>query len=383
MRVLGIVAARAVLGACVLLPLLAGCRRDNAYAPPPPPEVGVVRPLARAVTPYLEATGSTVAFNDVDLVARVEGFVQSIDYRDGAPVAAGTRLFLIEPAPYQAKLQQAQASYASAQAQYVQSDAEYRRQSSLGRSDFASQSAVDQARATRDSNQANVTNQQAAVALAGINLGYTSVTAPFDGVVTQHLVSVGDLVGASGPTRLATIVQLDPIYVTFSISEASVQEIRAGLARAGLTVADLGTIPVEVGLMTDQGYPYHGVLDYVAPQVDSATGTLMLRAILKNPGSALLPGYFVRVRVPRSQKPVESLLVPDVALGSSQAGRYVLVVNDANVVEQRSVQVGARDGALRVIESGLKASDRVVVSGLARAVPGEKVAPAAASMPGS
>lgn len=383
MRVPGRVAVRVALGACVLLPVLAGCRRDNAYAPPPPPQVGVVRPLARAVTPYLEATGSTVAFNDVDLVARVEGFVQSIDYRDGAAVTAGTRLFLIEPAPYQAKLQQAQASYASAQAQFVQSDAEYRRQSSLGRSDFASQSAVDQARATRDSNQANVTNQQAAVALAGINLGYTSVTAPFDGVVTQHLVSVGDLVGASAPTRLATIVQLDPIYVSFSISEASVQEIRAGLARAGLTVADLGTIPVEVGLMTEAGYPHHGVLDYVAPQVDTATGTLMLRAVLKNPDSALLPGYFVRVRVPRSQKPVESLLVPDVALGSSQAGRYVLVVNDANVVEQRSVQVGARDGALRVIESGLKASDRVVVNGLARAVPGEKVAPVATPMPGA
>jgi multidrug efflux system membrane fusion protein len=383
MRVLGGMAARAALGVCVLLAVLVGCRRDNSYVPPPPPQVGVVHPVARAVLPYLEATGSTVAFNDVDLVARVEGFVQSIDYRDGTFVTAGTRLFLIEPAPYQAKLQQAQASYASAQAQFVQSDAEYRRQSSLGRSDFASQSAVDQARATRDSNQANVTNQQAAVALAGINLGYTSVTAPFDGVVTQHLVSVGDLVGAGAPTRLATIVQLDPIYVTFSISEANVQEIRAGLAKAGLTVADLGTIPVEVGLMTDQGYPYHGVLDYVSPQVDAATGTLMLRAILKNPNSTLLPGYFVRVRVPRSQKPVESLLVPDAALGSSQAGRYVLVVDDANVVEQRSVQVGARDGALRVIESGLKATDRVVVNGLARAIPGEKVAPAVTPMPGS
>ncbi len=376
-------AALAILSVFGLMALLAGCRRENAYAPPPPPQVGVVRPLARAVTPYLEATGSTVAFNNVDLVARVEGFVQSIDYRDGATVAAGTRLFLIEPAPYQAKLQQAQAAYASAQAQFVQADAEYRRQTSLGRSDFASQAAVDQARAARDSNQANVTSQQAAIALAGINLGYTSVTAPFDGVVTQHLVSVGDLVGASAPTRLATIVQLDPIYVSFSISEASVQQIRAGLAKAGLTVADLGTIPVEVGLMTDPGYPYRGVLDYVAPQVDAATGTLTLRAILKNPDLALLPGYFVRVRVPRTQRPVESLLVPDAALGSNQAGRYVLVVNDGNVVEQRSVQVGARDGALRVIDAGLGAADRVVVSGLARAVPGEKVAPVAAPMPGS
>jgi membrane fusion protein, multidrug efflux system len=363
--------------------LFAGCRKQNAYVPPPPPQVGVANPIVRAVTPYLEATGTTVAYNEVDLVARVEGFLQSIDYQDGAAVKAGKQLFLIEPAPYQAKLQQAQASLDAAQAQYVQAEAEFNRQSSLGRSDFASRSTVDQARATRDANQANAANQQAGVTLATINLGYTRVVSPFDGVVTQHLVSVGDLVGLNSPTKLATIVQLDPIYVTFTVNEQDVQRIRADLARAGLTVADLGKITVEVGLMTEQGYPHHGVLDYAAPEVDTATGTLTVRAVLENKQRRLLPGYFVRVRVPQTHIATPALLVPDKALGSAQSGRYVLVVNKADVVEQRMVQTGQLEDVLRVIESGLRPDDRVVVSGIARAIPGEKVAPQAAPMPNS
>ena len=373
---------RAAPFAAASLLLLAGCGKQNAYVPPPPPEVGVAAPLARSVTPYLEATGSTVAYNSVDLVARVEGFVQSIDYQDGSEVKAGRQLFVIEPTPYQAKLQQAQAALASAQAQYVQSEAEYQRQLSLGKKDFASQSAVDQARATRDSNKANVTNQQAGVVLAGINLGYTSVTAPFDGVVTQHLVSIGDLVGANGTTRLASIVQLAPIYVTFSVSDQDVQRIRAELAAAGTNLKAVGRIAVEVGLATEQGYPHRGVLDYAAPQVDTATGTLTVRGVFDNADRTLLPGYFVRVRVPRARA-VQALLVPDAALGASQAGRYVMVVDRDGVVEQRTVTAGARDGGLRVIESGLKPDDRVVISGLAHAIPGGKVAAKPAPMPQS
>ena len=359
--------------------VLAGCKRNNSYVAPPPPQVGVAHPTVRAVTPSIEATGNTVAYNAVDIVARIEGYVQRIDYRDGAEVTAGTPLFVIEPPPYQAKLQQAQASLASAQAQYVQAQAEFTRKESLGHNDFASKSSVDQARATRDADQANVTNQQAGVVLAAINVGYTSVRAPFAGVVTQHLVSVGDLVGVSGPTKLATIVQLDPIYVTFNISEQDVQRIRAGLASAGLTLADLGKIPVEVGLMTEQGYPHHGKLDYAAPEVDGGTGTLSLRAVLPNAKRALLPGYFVRVRIPEKRATRQALLVPDIALGSAQSGRYALVVDHADIVEQRPVQVGALDGDLRVVESGLRPDDRVIVTGFARAFAGEKVAPGPAT----
>lgn len=368
--------ARVVLGAALAL---SGCGKQNAYVPPPPPQVGVAQPVSRTVTPYLEATGSTAAFNAVDLVARVEGFVQSIDYADGTEVKAGQQLFVIEPAPYQAKLQQAQAALDSAQAQFTQSDAELRRQASLGRSDFASQSAVDQARATRDANQASVASEQAGVTLAALNYGYTHVNAPFAGVATQHLVSIGDLVGVTGPTKLASVVQLDPIYVTFSISEQDVQRIRAELAAAGLTLADIGKVAVEVGLMTEQGFPHAGVLDYAAPQVDTATGTLALRARLDNKDRALLPGYFVRVRIPQARRAAPALVVPDAALGSDQGGAYLLVIAADDVVRQRPVTTGPRDGALRVIESGLAPDDRVIVTGLARAVPGQKVAPVPAA----
>ncbi|HJS85895.1 MAG TPA: efflux RND transporter periplasmic adaptor subunit [Acetobacteraceae bacterium] len=368
-------AIRSLLLVALVALALPARAKDNAYVPPPPPRVGVAHPLRQEVTPYLEATGSLSAYNQVDLVARVQGFLQEIDYKDGATVKRGDTLFVIEPAPFQAKLEQAQASLASAQAQLTQAAAEYQRQASLGRSDFASQSTVAQARATRDTDQANVQNQQAGVALAGINLAYTRVTAPFDGLVTAHLASVGDLVGVSGPTKLATIVQLNPIYATFNVSEQDVQRIRANLARRGLTLADLGKVPVEIGLMTEEGYPHAGTLDYVAPQVDTSSGTLTARGIFPNADHMLLPGFFVRVRVPLAQQRQDALLVPDRALGTDQSGRYVLVVNQNDVVEQRGVRTGQLVGALRVIEAGLRPDDRVVVSGIQRAIAGEKVAP--------
>jgi membrane fusion protein, multidrug efflux system len=376
-------AAPAALAVAASLVLLASCKKENAYVVPPPREVGVAHPIARQVTPYVEATGNTAAYNQVDLVARVDGFVEEIDYQDGSEAKRGRTLFVIEPAPYQAKLEQAQAQLASARAQFTQADAEYNRQASLGRNDFASRSAVDQARAARDSDQANVANQQAAVELAQINLGYTQVKAPFDGVVTAHLVSIGDLVGVSGPTKLASLVQLDPIYVTFTVSEQDVLRVRARLAEAGLTAAELGKVPVEVGLMNEEGYPHAGTIDYAAPQVDSSTGTLQLRGVFANPHHTLLPGYFVRVRVPRQRLAAEALLVPDAALGTDQAGRYLMVVDKHNVVEQRNVQTGQLDGSLRVITSGLNPDDRVVVTGLTRAIPGEKVVPQATAMPES
>jgi RND family efflux transporter MFP subunit len=369
----------AVAGAAALL--LASCREDNSFKPPPPPEVGVAKPLARNVTPYLEATGTTAAYNSVDLQARIEGFLQEIDYKDGDEVKAGQTLFVIEPAPYRAKYQQAQAAVASAQAQVVQSSAEYTRQSTLGTRDFASQSVVDQARAKRDSDAANLQSQQAGLVLAAINLGYTTVTAPFAGVVTAHLVSVGELVGVSGPTKLATVVQLDPIYVNFSFPEQDVQRIRAAMAEAGLTFENLGKIEVDVGLTTESGFPHRGVVDYVAPNVDTGTGTLAVRAVLENKSEALLPGYFARVRIPNVRRSGPALLVPDASIGTSQAGRYVLVVDKDNVVQSRSVATGQIEGALRVIEKGLAADDQVVVSGLSRAVPGEKVTPKPAQMP--
>jgi membrane fusion protein, multidrug efflux system len=354
---------------------LTGCKKQNAFIPPPPPQIGVAHPLRQEVTPYLELTGNAQAVNQVDLVARVQGFLQAIDYQDGGSAKLGETLFVIQPAPYEAQLQQAQAQLASAQAQLTQSSVEYNRQASLGRTDFASQSAVDQARALRDTNQASVANNQAAVTLAAINLGYTRVTAPFDGVVSTHQVSIGSLVGVTGPTTLATIYQLDPIRVIGSISELDVLRVKAALGNRPVGPAELAKVPIEVGLMDEAGYPHQGHIDYAAPDIDPTTGTLTVRGVLDNANRALLPGMFVRMRIPIGLQKSLALLVPDVTLGADQGGRYLLVVDKDDVVQQLPVKTGQAVGDLRVITSGLTIEDRVVVDGLQKAIPGAKVAP--------
>ena len=354
---------RRLTGAFVALAavlLLGACGEQNRYVAPPPPKVTVAHPVQQPVTQYLEVTGNTAAFNNVDLVARVQGFLEGIHYTDGQPVKQGTLLFTIEPQPYQVKLDQAKAAEDGAAATLKQAEAEYQRQSQLASRDFASRSTLESALATRDSGKANLIQAQANTRTAEINLGYTKVTAPFDGIVTAHLVSVGELVGTS-PTQLASIVQLEPIYVNFNVSEQDVLRVRAEMRRQGLTPQDLKKIPAEVGLQSETGYPHKGLLDYAAPTLNTTTGTLPVRAIFENADRALLPGNFVRVRVPVQQVP-EALLVPEVALGSDQGGRYVLVVNGDNVVEQRKVGAGQTVGEMRVIDSGLKPDDRVVSS---------------------
>jgi RND family efflux transporter MFP subunit len=219
-----------------------------------------------------------------------------------------------------------------------------------------------------------VLQAQANTRTAEINLGYTTVSAPFDGVVTARKVSVGELVGGDQPNELATIVQLDPIWVWFNLSERDVQRVRADMAEHGVSVPELaGKVPVEVGLQTETGYLHKGVLDYADPNVNQSTGTMQVRGTFQNPKRTLLPGYFVRVRVPT--RPVDALLVPEVAVGSDQGGRYLLTVNADNVVEQRRVQLGQSFGQMRVIESGLKPDERVVVAGIQDAIPGQKVDP--------
>jgi RND family efflux transporter MFP subunit len=353
--------------------MLSACGQDNRYVAPPPPKVTVAVPLQQTVMRYLEATGNTAAVNTTNLVARVQGFLQAIDYKDGDQVKKGATLFVIEPEPYKLKLEQAQAAEAGAQAAVKQAEAEYERQAELASRLVASKAALDRATADRDSALARLKQAQVDTRQAAINLGYTQVKAPFDGVVTARLVSPGELVGANGPTQLATIVETDPIYVNFNISEQDILHIRAEIRRLGITQEELRKVPIEVGLQTDEGYPHQGTLDYVSPTINQATGTLAVRAILQNPKGVLVPGYFVRVRVAVDEQ--NSLLVPDAALGSDQGGRYLLVVDKNDVVEQRKVTIGPKVGALRAIDAGLNADDRVVVAGILRAVPGQKVDP--------
>jgi RND family efflux transporter MFP subunit len=352
---------------------LAGCEQ-NTFVPPPPPKVDVALPVQRAITRYLEATGNTSPVQQVDLVARVSGFLQSIDYQDGTFVKQGTTLFTIEPETYRLKLEQAQAAEAGAQASLKQAELDFQRQTDLVARQAVSQATLDTSTANRDNARASLQQAQANTRLAAVNYGYTKVTAPFDGMVSAHLVSVGELVGASSPTQLATIVAQDPIWVNFNVNERDVLRFRAEARRKGLTLANLKETPVEIGLQTEDGFPHAGKLDYVAPTVNQSTGTLAVRGLIPNADRVLLPGLFVRVRVPVETQE-NALLVPDTALGSDQSGRYVLVVTKDNVVEQRKVTIGPVDNGLRVIDSGLKPDDRVVVAGLLRSIPGQKVDP--------
>jgi multidrug efflux system membrane fusion protein len=361
---------------------LTGCGDKNAYVAPPPPKVVVAQPLQREVIRYIELTGNTKAINSVDLEARVQGFLDKINYVDGRMVKKDDILFVIQRNTYEAQLEQAKATLASNQAAQLNAKIEYDRQAGLQAQQVSTQAKLDDAKQKLDQAVAGVESAKANLQIAEINLGYTEVAAPFDGIATRHLVDVGALVGYAGPTKLASVVQMDPIYVYFTVSEPVVLRIRQGLAERGKTLRDVGEVPVEIGLQTETGYPHKGKIDYIAPQVDASTGTLEVRGIFENKGPVLLPGLFVRVRVPVQQLE-KGILIDDAAIGTSQLGEYVLVLGKDNTIEQRQVKLGQLDGNLRVIESGLTGEEWVVIDGLQRAVPGNKVEPEKKTMTAS
>src|SRR5947209_16972380 len=250
-RIVSVAAAAVALSAC----------EQNTFVPPPPPKVEVATPAQKNITRYIDATGNTAAVKSVDLVARVQGFLQSINYQDGTFVKEGTTLFTIEPDTYKLKLEQAQAAEAGAQASVKQAESDFKRQADLVQKQAVSQATLDSSTSTRDNAQANLQQAQANTKIAAVNDGYTNVVAPFDGIVSAHLISVGELVGAASPTQLATIVQFDPIYVNFNVNEQDVLRIRTEAVRQGLTADDLRQVPVEVGLQNETGYPHKGKLD--------------------------------------------------------------------------------------------------------------------------
>ena len=371
-----IVGLFALFGASVLV---SGCGSKNTFVPPPPPKVVVAQPLRKSVTLNIYLTGNTAPYRTADLVARVQGFLDSIDYKDGAAVKKGMQLFLIERDTYQAQVDQVTAQLARDRSVLAQAQVNLTRYQTLQRQNsIAAQQAEDQAFVV-EQDKATVGIDQANLETANINLRYTSVTAPFDGIVTKHQVDIGNLVGASGPTTLASIVQTDPIYVNFTLSEPQLLAIRRSNAEAGRPVRSsdltyLATIPIEIGLQDEEGYPHKGRLDYVAPQVDASTGTIAVRAIFDNKNNALLPGLFVRVRGPIGHQD-NALLTRNDAIGTDQEGSYVLVVGADNVVRHKSVKTGQQQGQLVVIESGLDPTDWVVIEGIQQAIPGDKVEP--------
>ena len=353
---------------------LAACGQNNTYQAPPPPKVTVAKPVEQKVTRYFEATGNAAAVNSANLVARVQGFLTEVKYTDGMPVKKGQHLFTIEPEPYQLKLQQAQAAETAAQASQKQTEADFERQQELVQRQAASKAAFDAATAKRDTDKAKVLQAQADTKTAQINLDYTKVVAPFDGIVTARQVSVGELVGGSGTQVLATIVQLDPIYVNFNASERDVLHVRDMLYKR-----EPARRPICSAPRSRSGCRPTRAIRTRASSTTSRRPSIRAPARSRRAPNCrthlrlMLPGFFVRVRVPLQE--TSAMLVPSVALGSDQGGRYVLIVNGENVVEQRKVEVGPTVGEMAVIESGLKADDRVVTAGILRAVPGQKVDP--------
>ena len=342
--------------------LAAGCGRSNHYEPPPPPSVTVSKPLRMPITDYLNATGTVAAAQTVDLVARVEGYLRSIDFVDGSPVKKGQLLFVIQPEPYQANL-------AAAQAQLDNAQSEYQRQLRMIKENATSQANVEKWRSSRD-------QAAAQVEIARIQLGYTRITSPFDGRIDRHLIDVGNLVGMSGQaTKLASVEQLDPVYVYFTVNERDLLKVRSAAAAAGNPInGKVPPVPVAVGLQTESGYPHQGTLDFASNSLDTGSGTLQLRAIVPNARFILLPGLFARVRVPLS-KATEQWVVPDRAVTTDQVGSYVLTVAPDHKVSQTRIEIGPAQNGMRVVLAGLAPESEVVTDGLQFAVPGNLVAP--------
>ena len=337
------------------LAVTAACKKENAYVPPPPPQVGVAKPVQQDVLPYLEVTGNAVAYNRSTSRRGCRATCRRSTTRMAREAKQADTLFVIEPAPYQAQLQQAQATLAATQADLVQAEAEFTRQSTLGKSDFASQSKVDEARAKRDSDKAKIMNNQAGVTIAAINLGYTRVTAPFDGMVTAHLVSVGGLVGVNraDQARHHRAARSDLCHLHRQRAAGAADQ-GSDAGSAGVKPGDIKGRPVEVGLMTEDGLSAcrqarlrRTDARSIDRDADRPRRTSRTRTARCCPACSCASASHWRC------EKANALLVPDEALGADQSGSYLLVVDKDNVVQQRTVQTGQLEGKLRVIASGI------------------------------
>ncbi len=355
------------------------CDQDkNAYAPPPPPKVTVQKPVIRDVTRYAYFTGNTSANATVDVRARVKGFLLSTDFQPSAMVKKDDVLFQIDPKEYKAAVDQAAAQLNVKKTQAALELTNYQRQAYLGKKGAVSEFDVLQAKATSDEAKAEVTAAEAELEAANIQLQYTNVVAPIDGRINRGQVDTGNLVGSDGNTLLATIVNDDPIYAYFNVSENDLLAYREMARAAGKSHLnddpDEGSGMVQLQLSNESNFPHQGDIDFMNNEMDPNTGTIQVRGVFPNQDRNLLSGFFVRLRVPLGVFK-NALLVPEQAIAADQQGNYVFVVDDKNKVEYRTVDVGPKDAGYVVITKGLKDSERVIVQGLQRARAGQEVTP--------
>ena len=366
----------------VLLALtLSGC----GDKPPPPaaaaaPPVTVAQPTKRTVTDWDEFTGRFEAVEEVQVRARVGGFVTSVEFRDGAFVNTGDLLYVIDPRPFEAIAEQADGQLSDARAKAELGKRELDRALTLNQTQAVADSVVDQRRQALQAANASILQAEGALKAAKLNIEFTHVVAPIAGRVSRHLVSVGNLVQGSdgGATQLTSIVSLDPIYIYFDMDEATYLKNNR-LYFEGKRPSSRDTPnPVEVALTGETKPSHTGKMDFLDNRLDLGTGTLRSRAVIQNKDFSILPGQFGRVRLIGSA-PYEALLLPDTAIATDQSRKIVFVVKDDDTVEAKPVVLGPLDDGLRVVREGLKPEDRVIVEGLQRARVGAKVSPHAAA----
>ena len=349
-----------------------GCRK-GPEAPPPGPEVTVASPLQKNVRRYYDLTGNTEAVESVDILARVEGFLEKVHFEDGDEVKEGDVLFTIEQDVFIANVEQAKAKLQSTIAERHRAQADLKRVEKAVVSGAVSEQEVDLKRAERDIAVAAVANAEAGLKQAELQLNYTSVISPVAGRVSRRFVDVGNLVSPTQNTLLTRVVTFDPMYVYSNISETLLSQI---LKKSGKTDQERRESGAKlfVGLADEEGYPHEGVINFIDNRLDATTGTIQIRGTVPNKDRLLYPGMFVRIRIPSIQE-TPSLLVHEKALGTDLGGKFVLVVGDDNVVERRYVTLGQLYENMRVIEKGLKATEHYIYKGIQRARPGMPVTP--------
>jgi RND family efflux transporter MFP subunit len=383
------------IAAVFLLPALglasAACERSESQAKgtaPPPPQVTVARPVTKTVVDQDEYVGRFVAVDAVEVRARVSGYLEKIHFQDGQLIKKGDLLFSVDRRPFQNTLDQARASLAQAKANLAFTEADLARGQNLLGGNIISQQTFEQRTQAKRVAEANVAAQEAAVRQAELDMEFTELRAPVSGRIGDRRVSPGNLVtgGTTGTTTLlATIQSIDPIRFEFTMDETSyLRYLRA--AKTGPDPASRGAdVPVKLRLLDEQAFGHQGQMDFVDNAIDRSSGTIRGRAEFANPDGTFTPGMFGRIQV-AAGPPGEALLVPDVAIGTEQVRKFVLVVDGENVARAKYVTLGSVAEGLRVVATGLDANDRVVVNGLMRVRPGMKVTPqqstASASVPG-